>query len=183
MGREQTRPGKHLYFCVAGLILVSLSGCAALEGMIAQGEARDSLLRGRTLLAKGDFEGALKENQKVLSLLGVRSPGDEALFHSGLIYSHSNNPNKEYGKALGFFKRLIMDYPQSPLIGQAKIWVGVLEEDERLSQALERLKEENEGLSQAFKKLKDEHGKLTQQFKRLKEVDIEIEDKKREKAR
>jgi tetratricopeptide (TPR) repeat protein len=183
MGREQTRTGKHLYFCIASLIFVSLWGCAALEEMMAQGEAQDSLLRGRTLLAKGDFEGALKENQKVLSSFGVRSPGDEALFHTGLIHAHNDNPNKDYRKALGFFRRLIKDYPQSRLIAQAKIWVGVLEEDERLSQALERLKEENEGLSQAFKKLKDEHGKLTQQFKRLKEVDIEIEDKKREKGR
>jgi hypothetical protein len=34
-----------------------------------------------------------------------------------------------------------------------------------------------------FKKLKEENERLNQVFKKLKEVDIEIEEKKREKAR
>jgi tetratricopeptide (TPR) repeat protein len=126
------------------------------------GEARETFLRAQTLLAQGDYEGAIKENQRVLSLSGKNPPGDEALFNMGLIYAHSGNPKKDYGKSLGFFKKLIKDYPQSPWIEQTKIWVGMLQENEKLSRSIEE---------------------LNQVIEKSKQVDIEIEEKKREKAK
>lgn len=155
MGREQTRAGKHFYFCIAGLISLSLSGCATLKEIRARGEAREALIRGQNLLAQGDYDGSLKENQKALTVSADRAPGDEAVFNMGLIYAHSGNPKKDYRKALGFFRRLIKDYSQSPLLEQAKIWVGVLQVNERLSEVIEKSKQ----------------------------VDIEIEEKKRLKER
>jgi len=155
MGKKRARPGKHLYFCIASLIFVSLSGCAALEEIRARGEAREALTRGQNLLAQGDYEGSLKENQRALSLSADRAPGDRAVFNMGLIYAHSGNPKKDYRKALGFFRTLIKDYPQSPLLEQAKIWVGVLQANERLTQVIEKSKQ----------------------------VDIEIEEKKRLKEK
>jgi len=158
--------------------------------MREQAEARDALLRGRRLLAKGDFGGALKENQKALSFSGDRSPRDEALFHTGLIYAHNDNPSKDYRKALGFFRRLIDDYPQSPLITQAKIWVGVLEEDWRLNQVIGQISRENDTLIQEKEDLIHENQKssqviekLKQVIKKSKQVDIEIEEKKRLKEK
>jgi tetratricopeptide (TPR) repeat protein len=151
--------------------------------MRLQGEARDALIRGQKLLAQGDYEGSVRENQRVLSLSAHQPLGDEALFHLGLIYAHLGNPKKNYGRALGLFRKLTKDYPQSPWAEQAKIWEGMLEEDERLDQAFRKLKEENEKLNQMFRKLKEENARLNQMFKKLKEVDIVIEEKKREKAR
>ncbi|MBI4490212.1 MAG: tetratricopeptide repeat protein [Deltaproteobacteria bacterium] len=112
-------------------------------------------MRGQNLLAQGDYEGSLKENQKALSLSADQAPGDEAVFNMGLIYAHSANSKKDYRKALSFFSRLIKDYPKSPLLEQAKIWVGVLQANERLTQLIEKSKQ----------------------------VDIEIEEKKRLKER
>lgn len=155
MGREQTRAGKHFYFCIASLIFLSLSGCATLKEIRARGETREALMRGQNLLAQGDYEGSLKENQKALSLSADQAPGDEAVFNMGLIYAHSANSKKDYRKALSFFSRLIKDYPKSPLLEQAKIWVGVLQANERLTQLIEKSKQ----------------------------VDIEIEEKKRLKER
>ncbi len=155
MGREQTRAGKHFNFCIASLIFLSLSGCATLKEIRARGETREALMRGQNLLAQGDYEGSLKENQKALSLSADQAPGDEAVFNMGLIYAHSANSKKDYRKALSFFSRLIKDYPKSPLLEQAKIWVGVLQANERLTQVIEKSKQ----------------------------VDIEIEEKKRLKER
>jgi TolA-binding protein len=118
-----------------------------------RGEARERLLRGQKLLSQGDYEGSLAENQKVLTLSARRPPEDEALFNTGLIYAHFDNPKKDYGKSLDYFKRMIKDYPKSPLSEQAKIWIGVLQENEKLNQILEKSKQ----------------------------VDIEIEEMKREK--
>jgi tetratricopeptide (TPR) repeat protein len=117
-----------------------------------RGEAREHLLRSQKLLAQGDYEGSITENQKVLTLSTRQPPEDEALFNIGLIYAHSNNPRKDYGKSLDYFKKMMQYYPKSPLVEQAKIWVEMLQENERLNQIIEKSKQ----------------------------VDIEIEQKKRE---
>ena len=50
-------------------------------------------------------------------------------------------------------------FPQSPLVGQAKIWIGLLQENERLNIEIEELKKT---------------------IKKSKQVDIEIDEKKKE---
>ncbi len=155
MGEKRLREGQHVYFCIACLIFLSLTSCALIKELRDREEARDSLLRGQALLAQGDYDGSLKENQKVLSLYPNRPPGGKALFNIGLVYAHVGNPKRDYRRALGFFRRLTSEYPQSPLVEQARIWIGVLQANEKLSQMLEKSKQ----------------------------VDIEIEEKKREKER
>jgi tetratricopeptide (TPR) repeat protein len=118
-------------------------------------EGRESQTRSQKLLAAGDFEGFISENQRVLSLAHPRSPKDEALFNLGLVYAHEGNPKKDFLKSLDFFKRLIREHPRSPLVEQAKIWVGLLQENDSLNQVIQKLKQ----------------------------VDIEVEERKREKAK
>jgi tetratricopeptide (TPR) repeat protein len=101
-------------------------------------EGRESQIRSQKLLAAGDFEGFISENQRVLSLAHPRSPKDEALFNLGLVYAHEGNPKKDLSKSLDFFKRLINDHPRSPLVEQAKIWVGLLQEYESLNQVIQK---------------------------------------------
>jgi TolA-binding protein len=118
-------------------------------------EGRESQTRSQRLLAAGDFEGFISENQRVLSLAHPRSSKDEALFNLGLVYAHEGNPKKDFSKSLDFFKRLIREHPRSPLAEQAKIWVGLLQENDSLNQVIQKLKQ----------------------------VDIEVEERKREKAK
>jgi tetratricopeptide (TPR) repeat protein len=118
-------------------------------------EAREYLLRGQKFLAQGDYEGSVNENQKVLSMSTHRPPEDEALFNLGLIYAHFANPKKDFGKSLDFFNKLIKNYPENHLVEQSKIWIEVLQKNEELNQVIQKLKQ----------------------------VDIEIEEKKREKGR
>ncbi len=118
------------------------------------GEGRESILRSQKFLAQGNYEGAISENKKILSLPDSRSPKDEALFNLGLIYAHFGNPQQDLEKSIEFFKTLIKDYPKNPLADQAKIWVEILQENEGLNHLLQRLKQ----------------------------VDIEIEEMKRKKT-
>jgi predicted RNase H-like nuclease (RuvC/YqgF family) len=115
----------------------------------------------------------------------------------GVIYAHVENPQRDLGKALYSFKAMLQEYPQSPLAGEAKVLVGVLQENEELSQgiqkfkqkneelsqAVQKFKQENEELIQAVQKFKQENEKLTQVIQKFKQVDIDVEEKKREKAR
>jgi tetratricopeptide (TPR) repeat protein len=104
-------------------------------------EGQDRLLRSQKLLAQGNYEGAVGENQKVLALSDPRSSKDEALFNLGLIYAHSRNPQRDIQRSLDYFKRLIKNYPRSSFVEQANTWVAVLEENEELNHIIEKLKQ------------------------------------------
>ncbi len=196
MGRKQSGAGKHFFLCVAGLIL-SISGCVTLREGMEREQARNSILLGQSLLAQGDYEGSLRENQKIASLFAGRPPGDEAIFNTALIYADDRNPNSDYQKAASLFYKVVTDFPQSPLSVQARIWIGVLEAidrlaqskdkltqaNDRLNQTNEKLAEANEKLTQANEKLTQANEKLNQIIKKSKEVDLEIELKKREKEK
>jgi tetratricopeptide (TPR) repeat protein len=116
---------------------------------------RESLLRGQRSLAQGDLEASMSEMEKVLSLSPPTPLEDEVLYTLGLMYAHVGNPKKDYHRSLEFFKRLLKDHPKSPWVEQAKIWIGVIEENEKLNQVIEKSKQ----------------------------VDLEIEQKKREKVK
>ena len=117
--------------------------------------ARDHFQRAKFFFDQGNFEAALEENQKVLSASGKNNPKDRALFQIGLIYASSRNPKRDLDKSLSFFLRLVKEYPQSPFTDEAKTWIDLLQENHKLNRMIEKSKE----------------------------VDIAIEEKKREKGR
>ncbi len=171
MGRKRTWKRQFILFCVAGLIFFSCCSCATSkkevtlkeEGPASKGpkleEQRDPALehlrRANILLIQGDYEGALKEDQRALALSRKNSPGDGALFHMALICAHFGNPQKDYEKAFLFFQRLMKEYPRSPWVEEAKVWMAVLQENQKLREVIEKSKE----------------------------VDIAVEKKKREKEK
>lgn len=134
-----------------------------------QEEARQHLVTAQRLLARGDYEASLQENLRALRLSAGQAPGDEAIFNMGLIAVHPGNPKKDPGRSLAFFKRLVTEYPGSLWIEQAKIWIEVIQENEKAKRVCAETAQDNL--------------KLKQVIEESKKVDIEIEEKKREKAR
>ena len=116
---------------------------------------QDSFPRVKIHLEQGNFEAALEESQRALSSSGKTAAKDRALFQMGLIYAASRNPKRDLEKSLSLFLRLVKEYPQSPFAAEAKIWIDLLQENQKLSRMIEKSKE----------------------------VDIAIEEKKREKGR
>jgi TolA-binding protein len=133
MGREQNGTRQFLYFFVAGLIITLLAACAQVEIKVVEQE-NAHLQRGQQLLVQGDFAGALRENQEVLTPFPQKPPGDEALFNMGMIYVHYANPKKDFEQALHYFSRLKKEFPESPRTEKAKTWVSILETMEQLRQ-------------------------------------------------
>ena len=138
MGRKRTWKRKYLYFCLASLTFLPVLNCTTSEGLRERSEAREYLRSSQKLLAQGDYEGSLLENLEVLSLPANRSYPDEALLNMGLIYAHFGNPNRDYKKSIGYFKKLIQDYPQNNLAEEARIWVRILQEMDELNQVIEK---------------------------------------------
>jgi len=178
MGRKQTGTGQFIYFSIAVLIFSLLSNCVSLKKYAVsktEGDARKmgkteepsksmaaDLERAAKLFNQGDYDGSFRETQRVLSLSGKNPPGDRALFNMALIYASSENPQKDYEKAFLFLERMIREYPQSSLVEEAKTWAKVLQENARFRQESERLR---------------------RVIEQSKEVDLLVDEKKREKAR
>jgi cell division protein FtsB len=181
LGRKRTGTRKYLYLSIAGMIFISFAGCATIKKMEAEREAREYLITAQKLLDQGDYEGSLKENQKILSLYDTVPPGDEALFNIGLIYADYGYPQKDHKKSLDSFKRLVEVFPLSPLVQQAKIWMGILQENRRLNGKIEelnktikkskmeneRLNREIEELNKTIKKSKMENERLNREIEEL----------------
>lgn len=133
MDRKHCRKRKHIFLCIAGLILLSLVSCASLGESIKKGLCSRSSTQEflHSLKSTGDFESAVKRSQETLSKSPKTPPGDEALFDMGLVYAHPRNPKKDYRKSVDYFKRLLKDFPHSPYVEETKMWVGVLEDIEK----------------------------------------------------
>jgi tetratricopeptide (TPR) repeat protein len=140
MGRKQIGPRKYIFYCIACLISLSLFCCAAIDELRTRGEAKGGLRRGHRLLAQGNYEGALDEYQKVLALSSRKPPEDEALFYIGLIYASSRYSKRDTKRSMDFFTDILNDWPQSPFVEQAKIWLGVLHENERMNLLVKKMK-------------------------------------------
>lgn len=143
MGRKQTWGRKHLLLCLAVVMLFSLGGCITsgkkkIELKLKE-EVNQHLLRGQELFARKDFEEALNANQEILILASHQPPEDEALFNIGLILAHPEYSGRNVAKSLYFFNKAMEDYPQSPWAPQARAWVGMLQQVQRLDQRLEQL--------------------------------------------
>jgi outer membrane protein assembly factor BamD (BamD/ComL family) len=157
MGRERIGAWKYVYFCIASLICLSVFNCAAITAMKeprALKEAREYLLHGQRLLAQRNYDGAIEEYQKVLSLSPQNPLEDEALFNMALVYAHFANPKRNFEKSINLFLKILNDHPESRLVEQGKIWVGILLEDLEATKNSEKLREvikENEEKKETFK--------------------------------
>jgi len=142
MGRKQIGPRKYIFYSIACLISLSLFRCAAIDELRTREEAKGCLRQGHRLLAQGNYEGALTEYQKVLALSNRKPPEDEALFYIGLIYASSRYPKRDTKKSMDFFTDILNDWPQSPLVEQAKIWLGILYENERMNLLVKKMRQQ-----------------------------------------
>lgn len=116
---------------------------------------KEKVPQTRKPLDRGDTTSSLKEDLRTLSSAGKNPSNDQTLFHLGLICADTENPQRDISKALQYFKKILKKYPQSPRAAEARVWIGILEENEKLNRVIEESKK----------------------------VDMDVEEKKREKAR
>ena len=126
MGRKHLRAGQCFLICIAGVAVLVLSGCATFEGIKGTFAAREYMNRSSEFVAAGDYQAAIEENQRVLSMSVDGVPKDQAAFNIALIYANTKNPARDYRKSLGYFKTLVKDYPESPLREQAETWASLM---------------------------------------------------------
>ena len=167
MGKKRGKNRKYLFLHGARLLAVLLlsTGCVATLNSQKKWQGDKHLDLAEKLVNKGEYEGALKKYEEVVRLFPGSSPGDNALFHMGLIWAHPDNPQRNYRKTLQCFRRLLRDFPQSTLRAEVSAWVGAINE---IFRCWGRIKDLEETVSV-----------LKKRDNALKEIDIGIEKIKR----
>jgi len=136
-------------------------------------------LRAKSSFSRGDFLTSIKENQEILNRFPEKY-GDHALYAMGLIYAYPEYPDANYETALNFFKKLIREYPESVFKNQAKIWISILNQTAEHETEKDKNKKQMDLLEKALNAEKKQIKNLKNQIKSLKEIDLGIEEKKRE---
>lgn len=202
MGRERAGQGQHFCFCLALLIFVS--GCTLGQESSRRRAMRESLNAGNQMLVDRDFDASLAAFQSVADAAQDKPPADVAVYKSGVVYVHPHNPKRDLHKAMSAFSRVVTFYPSSPWAEQARAWVEVLKEAEdskqqaelsrqaveqsqleleRNRQAIEKSKLEIERSRAELDRTRQEIEKTRQVIEKSKQVDIEIDQKRRERGR
>lgn len=186
MGGKHSRQKQHFFLYIACWLSLSLAGtgCASFQKLYGEeqlslqqaSEEKQLLLRAKLSFASGDFSTSITENQEILNRFAQKY-GDHALYAMGLIYAYPEYPDVNYETSKNFFKKLIREYPKSVFKSQATIWISllnqILENKHEIDKKIAFLKNE---LKAQDKKVRD----LLNQIKSLKEIDLGIEEKKRE---
>jgi outer membrane protein assembly factor BamD (BamD/ComL family) len=184
--RRQSSPLLAIVYSAACLgALLGFSGCTAdkVETLPAPEKVAkpEPFAHATRLFNEGNYEAAFKEHQRVLT--EKKGPEDVALFNMGLISAYSSNPKKDYPGALDAFKMLTQRYPASPFSEQAKVWIQVIEEHQRMAAERQKLLEEKRILTRERELLSQEREKLKYLAEKSRQVDLEIEKRRRQTIR
>lgn len=189
MGRKHTRGRKLIFIYLACWLSLSLvaTGCAPshkpyVEGQISfwqDNEAERLLTQAKSYFERGDFLTSLKENQQLLNDF-PQTYGDHALFGMGLIYAYPEYFYSNYEISLHFFDRLIREYPESVFKNQSEVWISHLKQSMEYTKEIEQKNEQIASLKNELVSEKKQTKNLLNQIKRLKEIDLDLEERKRE---
>gem|GEM_PF-753869 len=143
-----------------------------------ESDRSDQFALAKILFKEGNYEAAMKENQKLLS--EGKAPADMALYNMGLIFACSLNPKKDYLKALDTFKKLVSQYPYSSFAEEVKVWIQVLEEHQKIADERQKFLEEKLNLTREKEILSQERERLKYTVEKSRQLDVEIEKRRRQ---
>ena len=189
MGRKYSRQRKHFFLYIACWIsfLLAGTGCTPYYNLYndepfsfdQHSEANQLLLEAKLSFSSGDFLTSLKKNQEMLNRFPQKY-GSHALYMMGLIYANPEYTYVNYDISIHFFKKLVKEYPESVFKDKAKIWIWLLNQNMDYAEKVDKKNKRIDWLENELKTGKKEIINLQNQIKRLKEIDLGIEEKKRE---
>jgi len=189
MGGKYSRQRKHLFLYIACWIslLLAGTGCVPYYNLYndepfsfqQNSEANQLLLEAKLSFSSGDFLTSLKKNQEMLNRFPQKY-GSHALYMMGLIYANPEYTYVNYDISIHFFKKLVKEYPESVFKDKAKIWIWLLNQNMDYAEKNDKKNKRIDLLETELKTDKKEIINLQNQIKRLKEIDLGIEEQKRE---
>lgn len=147
------------------VILTLLGGCIHLS---SGQSSRQSFEEAGGLFSNGDYSASLERYEQIIAQHPDTT--DRALFEMGILYSHANNPQRDYQKAQNCFQRIVREYPESAYRQNSEMMIfninsaiardGTIAAQQKLN---EFLRQEVTALRQEIKEKDSENGLLKKQ--------------------
>ena len=141
----------------------------------------------QTVMERGNYCGFLMENEQALKECNSAEECEVALFNLGFVHAYSKSPYFDRIKAIGYFRRLAKDYPNSSLTYESAVWSEMLQKEALLERKQIRLQNELSTKDATIDELRDQikrtseiDDELRNQLKRSREIDAEIDRKEKE---
>ena len=189
MGRKFSQQRKHFFLYIACWIsfLLAGTGCVPYYNLYnddpfsfqQNSEANQLLLEAKLSFSSGDFLTSFQKSQEMLDRFPQKY-GSHALYMMGMIYANPENTYVNYEISIHFFKKLVKEYPESVFKDKAKIWIWLLNQNMDYAEKVDKKNKRIDLLENELETEKKEIINLQNQIKRLKEIDLGIEEKKRE---
>jgi len=184
MGREQTRSWKHILIHIICVIIICFvfQSCAQVPIRIGPDY---NFRKADALMNRGQYAEALSEIRQIMTD-GPKFLGDKALYRLGLIFTHDESNSRDIYHAREYFRSILTEYPESSLRENAKLWINIIDTRENDEKEIVRLKSGNNILKDNVEKrekeiilLNNRIAELENQIENLKQIDLGIEQKKR----
>jgi hypothetical protein len=104
----------------------------------------------------GDCVGAARDFERYLDLVPSGGNREQALFHLGLISSLAECGPQDWDRAQGYFKRLAVEFPQSPYKPTAQLILSLHDQAAQISVEISRLTAEAQQLRTEGTRLRNE---------------------------
>jgi hypothetical protein len=189
MGRKYSRQRKHFFLYIACWIslLLAGTGCVPYYNLYNEdpfsfdqySEANQLLFQAKSSFSNGDFLTSFKKNKEMLNRF-PRKYGEHALYMMGLIYANPEYTYVNYEISIHYFKKLVKEYPESVFKTKAKTWIWLLNQNMDYAEKNDKRNKRIAFLEHKLIIEKKQITNLQNQIKRLKEIDLGIEEKKRE---
>lgn len=189
MGRKHSWQRKLFFLYLACWLSLSLvgAGCSPLNKPYKEeqltfwqaNEAEKLLIQARSSFARGDFLTSLEENREILNRFPT-AYGDHALYAMGLIYAYPEFFYANYDVSMHYFNRLVSEYPESIFINQSKVSISLLKQAMENEKEIDQKNKQIGLLKNELNSEKKQIKNLQDQLERLKEIDLDLEEKKRE---
>jgi hypothetical protein len=170
---RSNRPVQRFFGATALGIGLLVGGCASSDLVGGSDTGHRPIVQ-----APANFDTALKQNQAALN--ARRGPQDVALYNIGVILAHPSNPRRDHAKAAQSFHALVNEHPKSAYAEQAKTWIQVLEQQQRLADERQKLLEDRRALNREREMLAQERQKLNYASEKSQQLDMEIERRRRQ---
>ncbi len=110
MDNKQGRVAAHFYLFLTFIIITPIltCGCSHLHGGFSSGSG---FKEANDLFSRGSYAASLKKYEQIMEK--YPAAGDRVLFEMGIIYAYPSNEQKDYGKSLECFQKIMKDYPES----------------------------------------------------------------------
>jgi hypothetical protein len=189
MGRKYSWQRKHffLYFACWISFLLVVTGCIPYYNLYNEDpfsvhqytEENALLLEAKLSYSNGDFLTSFKKNQELLDRFPQKY-GEHALYMMGLIYANPEFTYVNYEISIYFLKKLVKEYPESVFKNKAKTLIWLINQNMEYAIHVDKRDKRIAFLEKKLQTEKKQITDLQNQLKRLKEIDLGIEEKKRE---